>query len=123
MAQLTSCSVSIPMQPLAKETIATLPTCDVELAGIEWRPNMFLVLTLILPDKERARFTATYARHLQVKLDFDERTGGYPLTVGITYSYSELPHPKWAVFMDFAQKGEIEFDCTELFFEHVTTAP
>jgi hypothetical protein len=116
------------MQPLAKEAIATLPNCDVELAGIEWRPDMVLVLTLILPDKERsrlkrARFSATYARHLRLNLDFDERTGGYPLTWEITYSYSESPHPKWAVFMDFAHKGEIEFDCSELFFEHVTTAP
>lgn len=108
------------MSALTKEGIVKLPACDVQLAGIEWQPDMALVLTLVLPDNRRAHLTATFARHLRISLEFDERTGGYPMTWDTTYS--ELPDGGWHVLMDFEHKGAVEFDCSELYFEYVTNA-
>jgi hypothetical protein len=76
--------------------------------------------TLILPDRRRARLSGTFARHLRIQLEFDERTGGYPMTWDTTYS--ELPTSGWHVLMDFAGKGAVEFDCSELCFEYVPNA-
>ena len=108
------------MSTVTKQEIAKLPKCDVELAGIEWRHDMALVLSFVLPDKKRARLTGTFARHLRVGLHFDERSGGYPLSWDITYS--ELPDGEWHVLMDFAHTGAVEFDCSELHFEYDTNA-
>jgi len=108
------------MQALTKEEVIKLPACDVQLAGIEWRHDMALVLTLVLPDKRPAQLTATFGRHLRVALEFDERGAGYPLSWDTTYS--ELPDGEWHVLMDFAHTGAVEFDCSELHFEYVTNA-
>ncbi len=108
------------MQALTKEEIQKLPRCDVELAGIDWQPDMLLVFTLLLPDGMRARLRGTFARHLNIQLEFDERSGGYPMTWDIIYS--KLPDNGWHILMDFAGKGAIEFDCSELHFEYVTNA-
>jgi hypothetical protein len=108
------------MSTVTKEDIAKLPACDVSLAGIEWRHDMALVLSLVLPDKRRAHLTAKFARHLRVSLEFDERSGGYPLSWDTTYS--ELPDGEWHVLMDFAHAGAVEFDCSELHFEYDTNA-
>src|SRR4051812_40600166 len=108
------------MQALSKDEIQKLPSSDVGLDGIEWQPDMILVLTLTLPDGKRARLSGTFARHLRVNLEFDERTGGRPMTWETIYS--ELPAGEWHVHMDFASKGDIEFDCSELRFEYATNA-
>src|SRR4051812_22798238 len=101
-----------------KEDIAELPACDVKLAGIEWQPSMALVFTLVLPNGRRAHLKATLARHLMVRLEFDERTGRCPMTWDTVYS--KLSGNEWHVLMDFAGDGSIEFDCSELHFEYVT---
>jgi hypothetical protein len=108
------------MSIVTKEELAKLPAGDVRLTGIEWRPDMALVLTFVLPDERRAHLTATFARHLRIGIEFDERSGGYPLTWDTTYS--ELPNGGWHVLMDFAHTGAVEFDCSELHFEYVTDA-
>ncbi len=106
------------MSKVTKEEIATLPSCDAELAGIEWRPDMALIMSLILPDNRRAHLTATFARHLRFNLEFDERSGGYPLSWEATYS--ELPDGEWHVLIDFAHAGAVEFNCSELHFDYDT---
>ena len=106
------------MQALTKEQITKLPAGDVQLTGIEWRHDMDLVLTLVLPGQKRAHLTATFAHHLHVSLEFEERSGGNPLTWDTTYS--ELPDGGWRVLMDFAGTGAVEFDCAELHFEYDT---
>ena len=108
------------MPALTKEEVTQLPACDLQLAGIEWRDDMALVLTLIVPDNRRAQLTATFASHLRVTVEFDERGAGYPLSWDTTYS--ELPDGGWHVLMDFAHTGAVEFDCSELHFEYVTNA-
>jgi hypothetical protein len=108
------------MNIVTKEGIAELPAGDLQLARIEWRPDMSLVLTLLLSDKRRAHLTATFARHLHIGIEFDERSGGYPLTWDTIYS--ELPAGGWHVLMDFAHAGEVEFDCSELHIDYATGA-
>ena len=106
------------MHSIKKEGIANLPAGDAQLAAIEWRPDMALVLTFVLSDEGHFDLTATFARHLRIGIEFDERTGGYPLTWDATYS--ELPDVGWHVLMDFAHTGVIEFVCSELYFERFT---
>ena len=106
------------MPAITKEDVPKLPRADVELGGIEWLADQRLRLTVVIPDGKIAHLIGTFARHLITDLHFDERTGGRPLTWDITYS--ELPGKGWHVLMDFAHKGAVEFDCSELQFDYVT---
>ena len=108
------------MQIIAREDIERLPRCDVQLGGIEWLADMSLRLALILPDGHRARLLATFAHQVRIAVQFEERTGGFPLTWDTTYS--ELADGSWHVLMDFAHTGSVEFNCSELYFEYVTNA-
>jgi hypothetical protein len=108
------------MHALAKDEVQKLPRGDVQLAGISWLPDMSLAFTLLLSDGRRARLLCTFAHYVRIRLEFEERAGGYPLSWDI--KYSELPDGGWHVLMDFAHTGSVEFDCAELHFEYVTNA-
>ena len=108
------------MHALAKDEVLKLPRGDVQLASINWLSDMSLAFTLLLSDTRQARLVCTFAHHVRIGLEFEERTGGYPLSWDITYS--ELPDGGWHVLMDFAHTGSVEFDCAELRYEHVTIA-
>ena len=107
------------MPALTKDEVQKLPAGDVQLAGLSWLPDMSLALALLLPGGRQARLLCTFAHHVRIGLEFEERTGGYPLSWDVTYS--ELPDGGWHVLMDFAHTGSVELDCAELHFDYVTT--
>ena len=76
---------------------------------------MDLVLRLVLPNGRNSLLNATFARHLRVAFEFQERRGGYPLSLDA--KYTPLPDGGWHVFIDFAHTGTLEFDCSELHLE------
>ena len=110
------------MVTLSQVNLTLIPVSDVELASIDWRPDMSLSLSLFFPDKRSGRLVATFARHLKMSLDYDERSGGRPMTFDTRFS--ELGEGSgWRVLFDFAGAGSIAFDCSDLLFEYTPVAP
>jgi hypothetical protein len=89
------------------------PLCDATLLSVAWaQDGRDLVITLDLADGRTRRFTFMWVDHLSVSLQQQKNGPSQPLSWDGRAEV--LPHGCIKVFLDFANQGEISFECNDI---------
>lgn len=108
------------MTDYTKDELINALCCDVQVDFIEWsNEGRDLRIGLVMLDNEmetgsisRRVILARWVRGLKIDLRYRDDAGGYPMTWDV--EADELQSGELFVRFDFADVGEMTFECSEL---------
>ena len=92
---------------------AALEWSDVSLYAVKWsQDGRDLLLELDFPRMGLATLLCSWARNVEIQVISKENEGGPPLSWDA--SFKQLAKTGWNICLDFADRGQLSLECTEL---------